>query len=86
MKSITIHGLEDNVYILVKKKAELLGLSLNKTLKALLTEALGIQKKTINHKADFKEFCGCWSKDEEQLFLNSIKDFEKIDEEDMPQK
>ncbi|MFA5878868.1 MAG: hypothetical protein WC860_01695 [Candidatus Margulisiibacteriota bacterium] len=82
MKSVTIHGMEDNIYFLVKKKAQELGLSLNKTIQALITESLGIQKKKVDHKENFLEFYGCWNKNEETEFLKTQADLRKIDAED----
>ena len=83
MKSITIHGLDENLDKLIKRKAYELGLSLNKTIKSLLGNALGLSTK--NNKpnyADFQDLFGIWKQKDAELFLASIKDFSTIDEED----
>ena len=82
MKSITIHGLEDNVYLLVKKQAQQLGLSLNKTLHGMIIDSLGIKKKTKDHRPDFLEFYGCWDKEETKAFMQNTADFSQIDIKD----
>jgi len=83
MKSITIHGLEDQVYNKIKKKAQLKGLSLNKTIKNILKKALGMNDKleTMNRN-EFIEFLGVWSKKEAREFESSIQDMESIDRND----
>ena len=42
MKSITIHGLDEGLEAMIEEKARQEGLSLNKTVKMLLREALGL--------------------------------------------
>lgn len=82
LKSITIHGMDDQVYFLVKQKAQELGFSLNKTLKSLISSSLGIQKQTTDHRKDFLEFYNCWNEQDETEFADSVKDFEAINTED----
>lgn len=83
MKSITIHGLDDLQYELIRKKAQSQGLSLNKTIKKLLDDSLGIKSPdTYNRKKDFQEFMGLWSKSDVNKFNTSVKDFETINDED----
>lgn len=56
-------------------------MSLNKTIKELLRESLGISKKQLK-KNRFDKFYGIWSKKEGEEFERAIRDFEKIDKED----
>jgi len=83
MKSITIHGMDDQLADLIKSKAQSEGLSVNKTVKKLLETSLGIklqaEKKNLN---DFKEFCGLWTKADLDEFEEKIADLRKIDKED----
>ena len=44
MKSITIHGIDEKTEKLIKKRAKSEGTSVNKVMKGLLAEALGIDK------------------------------------------
>ena len=83
MKSITIHGLDETLDRLIKKKAKKQGSSLNKTIKGLLEESLGLQKKNnSDHRADFLDLFGVWTKKESEQFMTSTKELEKTDKED----
>ncbi len=83
MKSITIHNLDDPLDRLLQEKARSQGMSLNKTIKSLLAESLGIRpKKPSGHKDEFMDLFGSWSAAEARSFRQSLKDFEKIDAED----
>ncbi len=83
MKSITIHGIDDPLAELIKSKAQSEGLSVNKTVKKLLEESLGVKprKEGIN-RGDFEEFCGIWSESERTEFENKTKEFRNVDYED----
>ena len=83
MKSITIHGLDEHLAALIEAKAKEEGLSLNKTIKKILEEYLGVKMKDEKqHRRDFEEFCGLWSQTELSQFDEALKDFEKVNEKD----
>ena len=83
MKSITIHGLDHQLDKLIRKRAKKHGLSLNKTMKNLLEESLGIKKlPDYDHSEDFMDLFGTWSEEDKKKFDESISELEKIDEED----
>ena len=83
MKSITIHGIEEPLAELIKSKAGSEGLSMNKTIKKLLEESLGVKPRHINtHRGEFEKFCGVWSKADVDEFENRTEAFRKIDHED----
>lgn len=83
MKSITIHGIENPLWSILKAKSESEGLSLNRTIKKLLEVSLGIiPKSTKKRKKEFQEFCGVWSNSDLHEFNESTKEFEHIDKED----
>lgn len=81
MKSITIHNLDAELARHIEQEARSQGLSLNKTIKNLLSKALGFTHKQII-KNDFSEFVGTMSAQEAERINKALKDFEKIDEED----
>ncbi|MEK7534730.1 MAG: hypothetical protein AAB600_05395 [Patescibacteria group bacterium] len=81
MKSITIHGLDNELYTLLRSQATSQGFSLNKTIKQLLQKSLGLTHRPVK-KNDFSEFFGVWSKKEANQIEKALEDFEKIDEED----
>ena len=83
MKSITIHGIDELLEKLIKSKARSEGLSINKTLKKLLEESLGIKPAGIDrHRGAFSEFCGIWKDKDLADFENKTKDLSQIDPED----
>ena len=74
MKSLTIHGLEPELYERLKEKACQQGLSLNKTIKNLLETSLGIRKsENENHREDFIEFLGVWTEADKKEFDAALK-------------
>lgn len=83
MKAITIHGIDDPLAELLKSRAQSEGLSINKTVKKLLEESLGVKPraKGIN-RGDFEEFCGIWSESELAEFEKDTKDLRKTNKED----
>jgi hypothetical protein len=81
MKSITIHGLDDPIVKLLKTRAHNEGESLNKTVKKLLEQSLGITSaQTQPHRKEFEGLCGAWGKEEKDRFDRAVSDFEKTDE------
>ena len=83
MKSITIHGIDDPLAKLIKSKAQSEGLSINKTVKKLLEESLGVKprNKGIN-RSDFEEFFGIWSESERIEFENRTDELRNVNYED----
>jgi hypothetical protein len=83
MKSITIHNIDDSLDTLIRRKSKETGKSLNKTIKSLLRQSLGLSPNNKkNNKDDFLEFFGVWSKSDEKDFIRKTDDLNKIDEED----
>ena len=79
MKSITIHGLEKPLIDMIKSKAAVEGLSINKTIKKLLEESLGVKPRDIGaHRDDFKEFFGTWGKRDQEEFEKKTKTLRKM--------
>ena len=83
MKSITIHNLDSTLELLIQEKARKEGLSLNKTVKLLLCDALGINPApSKDRKEDFADFCGVWSESDQLEFEQNTKDFQQVDQRD----
>lgn len=83
VKSITIHGLEEPLWSMIKAKSKSEGLSINKVIKKILETAFGIKPKISKEREmEFKEFCGVWSKADVSEFNKATKDFEIINKED----
>ena len=82
MKSITIHGLDAPLWNALKARAHEDGTSLNKAIKSLLEDAVGMRPRTSLQKENpFASFCGRWSQAEYDEFVKATAVFEKIDEE-----
>jgi len=83
MKSITIHGLDDELDHLIRSIANEEGLSLNKTIKKLLRSALGLETRgKLARHDEFQDLFGVWSKSEFRKFQEKTADFSKIDPAD----
>ena len=83
MKSLTIHGVEKPLADLIRAKADSEGLSINKTIKKLLEEYLGVKPQPDRKNLhDFKDFCGLWTKDDLDEFEKKTSDMRKIDDAD----
>ena len=80
MKSITIHGLDDELDREIREKAKNQGTSLNKTIKKLLMKALGIKSpKEQDHRSEYMDLFGVWSDKDYREFLESTEDFNAVD-------
>ncbi len=82
MKSITIHKIDDETEKRLTELATKEGISLNRLIKRVLRESLGVEKKSTNNKSDFTEFCGIWSEEDLQEFQQKVAPLEKINDED----
>ena len=83
MKSITIHGIDDPLAELIKSKAQSEGLSINKTVKKLLEESLGVKPRNKGkNRSDFEEFLGIWSESERIEFEERTDELRYVNYED----
>lgn len=82
-KSLTIHQLDEHMARRIEQEANKRGTSMNRVIKALLAQSLGMKPKPEGvHRATFKEFCGVWSEEETRAFSARTKDLERVDTED----
>ncbi len=82
MKSITIHGVGEEVEKLVKRRAKTEARSVNKVVKELLEQSLGLGPRRKDNREDFADLCGVWSEEEAAGFLEGLGDLEKVDKDD----
>jgi len=78
MKSITIHGLDEEMEKLIKKRARSERKSINKIVKELLRSALGLGVGKKDNKNEFIDLFGIWTEDDEKSFAEAIKDLELV--------
>jgi hypothetical protein len=79
MKSITVHGLDDSVYELLKSKAQAEGRSLNKTTKGLLQEALGVHPMARSYREDFMDLFASWTEEDLRDFEQATAELRQVD-------
>jgi plasmid stability protein len=82
MKSISIHGVDDEIEKKIGERARSEGRSVNKIVKELIAKALGMGDKPPDNRAMFEDLSGVWTEEEEREFTDSIADLEKTDEKD----
>ena len=83
MKSITIHGLDDGLDKSIREKAQEKGLSINKTLKEILGQSLGLSGSLAHdHREEFLDLWGVWSADDISEFKKHLSACESIDMSD----
>jgi len=82
MKSITIHGIDKEMEKLIRERAKSAGTSVNKIVKELLAKALGVDKKSRDHREEFLDLFGVWTEADEKEFLEAARDFEIVHPED----
>ena len=81
MKSITIHGVDDDLVQKIDRKSNEHGTSRNRTIKSLLEKSLSDPVKT-DREHEFSDLFGKWSQDETARFDSAVRDFDRIDESD----
>jgi hypothetical protein len=82
MKSISIHGIDSKLEQVIKERAKKEGRSVNKIVKDLIAQGLGLGDKPPDNRAMFVDLSGVWTEAQEREFLDSIADLETTDEED----
>lgn len=82
MKSITVHGLDDDLDAGIRDRARTEGLSLNKTIKLLVRQALGIGERPPDRRGDFQDFLGIWTAAEVEAFDLATQGFDQVDDAD----
>jgi plasmid stability protein len=82
MKSITVHGVSEEAAELLRQRAKNEGRSVNKVMKELIDQSLGLGSGKTDNRAAFMEFCGVWTEEEAKAFLDAVADLEQVDEAD----
>lgn len=82
MKSITVHGVNEEIEKMIKKQAKKEGTSVNKIVKGLLAKALGVDKNKKDNREEFLDLFGIWTEEDGKQFFKAIKDLESVHPED----
>lgn len=82
MKTFSLRGIDDELTDALKNEVRRTGTSINKTILNLIRESMGLtQKKRTRPYHDLDELAGTWSEEDELLFKEKTRFFNKIDEE-----
>lgn len=81
MKSITIHGIDEDLSSKISEKAEEFGLSQNRTVKHILQNSL-LSDNKIDKRNSYLELFGKWNDSDKKEFEQAAEDFELINEMD----
>jgi hypothetical protein len=84
MKSISIHGIDEEMEKAIEERAKIEGKSVNRIVKELIAKALGIGDKPPDNRAEFAELCGVWTEAEAAEFMKLTADLETVDAKDWP--
>ncbi|MBE3108950.1 MAG: ribbon-helix-helix protein, CopG family [Acidobacteria bacterium] len=82
MKSISVHGITEEMEKAIEERAKSEGKSVNKIVKELIAKALGIGDKPPDNRAEFADLCGVWTEAEATEFMELIAYFEVVDGKD----
>jgi plasmid stability protein len=84
MKSISVHGIDGETEKALKERAKKRGLSVNKAVKELLAESLGLgdRPKDKDNRAAFADLCGIWTPEEAEEFQAASSDLKSVDSKD----
>ncbi len=84
MKSISVHGIDEETEKAIQERAKTEGKSVNKIVKELIAKALGIggQSGAADKREAFADLCGLWTEEEAGRFLDAIGDLESVDLKD----
>lgn len=79
MTSITIYDIDESMETLIRKRAKEEGLSLNKTIKKLLKQALGLNNNKPDNNENYSNLFGTWDEKDVKAFQETIREFEQMD-------
>ncbi len=82
MKSISVHGIDEEMEKAIEERAKNERKSVNKIVKELIAKALGLDDQPPDNRAAFADLCGVWTEAEASEFLELIADLEVTDVKD----
>lgn len=81
MKSITIHGVDEDLDRKLAEKSREYGLSQNRTIKKLLSQAVSPDSRQARRK-EFEELLGIWAAAEKSEFDGRVRELDAVNESD----
>lgn len=74
--------MDHSVARLIRARARAEGTSVNRLVKRLLEESLGVRPAPSKNRAAFGKLCGAWTKAQAAEFERAVADFDKVDPSD----
>ncbi|MBN2408753.1 MAG: hypothetical protein JXE07_03365 [Candidatus Aminicenantes bacterium] len=82
MKSISVHGIDDETEKKIGERAKSEGKSVNRVVKELIAKALGLAEGPHDNREAFVDLCGIWTEEEAAEFLRAVTDLGTLDAKD----
>jgi hypothetical protein len=79
MKSISVHGIDNDILKAVEERARSEGRSVNRIVKDLMAQALGMGEKEADRRHDLADLCGVWTEADEAEFKEATADLEETE-------
>jgi len=82
MKSISVHGIDEETENKIEERAKSEGKSVNRVVKELIAKSLGLGERPPDNRADFTDLCGVWAETEATEFMKEMADLDTVDPKD----
>ena len=79
MKSISVHGIDEETEKKIGERAKSEGKSVNRIVRELIAKGLGLGEKPPDNRAEFADLCGLWTEAEAAEFMELVADLEIVD-------
>jgi hypothetical protein len=81
MKSMSIHGVDKEMAERIREKADEYGISVNRTMKKLLGDSLGLSQTKNARSTEFDDLCGALPKEAADELRRVLEEMDTIDRE-----
>ena len=82
MKSISIHGIDEETEKKIGERAKREGKSVNRIVKELIAKALGLGQRPPDNREAFADLCGVWTEEDAAELLRAVADLGTVDVKD----
>jgi len=79
VKSISVHGIDEETEKKIGERAKSEGKSVNKIVRELIAKGLGLGAKPPDNRAEFMDLCGLLTETEAAEFMELVADLEIVD-------
>lgn len=82
MKSISVHGIDEETEKKIGERAKSESKSVNRVVKELIAKALGLGERSPDNREAFADLCGAWTEEEAAEFMDVVADLGTVDAKD----